>query len=109
MSWGNFKTVDGSITFEIGTMDTSKRSLDPVGGSKLPVKVGKDMTADEVRVLAQKKHSDYDQFYSRLENYVLLYPDTKHACLVQMSHLPLRNIKKSLANRIQNISLSLYG
>ena len=54
MSWGNCKTVDGSVTIEIGIMDTSKGSLEPVRGSKLPVKVGKDMTADEVRILAQK-------------------------------------------------------
>ena len=54
MSWRNFKTVDGSVTIEIGIMDTSKGSLEPVRGSKLPVKVGRDMTADEVRVLAQK-------------------------------------------------------
>ena len=48
MSWGNCETVE----IEIGIMDTSKGSLEPVRGSKLPVKVGKDMTADEVRVLA---------------------------------------------------------
>ena len=77
MSWANCKTIDGSVTIEIGIMDTSKRSLEPVRGSKLPVKVGKYMAADEVRILAQKKHSDYDQFFSGLENYVLLYPDSK--------------------------------
>ena len=55
MTWGNCKTVDSSVAIEIGIMDTSKRSLEPVRGSKLPVKVGEDMTADEVRVLAQKK------------------------------------------------------
>ena len=54
MSWRNFKAVDGSVTIEIGIMDTSKGSVEPVRGSKLPVKVGRDMTADEVRVLAQK-------------------------------------------------------
>ena len=82
MSWRNFKTVDGSVTIEIGIMDTSKGSLEPVRGSKLPVKVGRDVTADEVRVLAQKKHSDYDQFFSGLKNYVLFYPDTKLVCLI---------------------------
>ena len=54
MSWRNFKAVDGSVTIERGIMDTSKGSVEPVRGSKLPVKVGRDMTADEVRVLAQK-------------------------------------------------------
>ena len=51
MSWGNCKTVDASVALEIGIMDTSKGSLESLRGSKLPVKVGKDMTADEVRVL----------------------------------------------------------
>ena len=54
MSWGNFKAVDGSVTIEIGIMDTSKGSLEPVRGSKLPVKFGKDMTADKARVWSKK-------------------------------------------------------
>ena len=75
---GNSKTLESNVAIEVGIIDTSKVSLQPVRGSKLPVKVGKDMTADEVLVLAQKKkNSDYDQFFSGLENYVLLYPDTK--------------------------------
>ena len=57
---GNCKTVDSSVAIEVGIMDTSKGSLELVRGSKLPVKVGKDMTADELRVLAPKKLSDYD-------------------------------------------------
>ena len=55
MSWGKCKTVDGSATIEIEIMDTFKGSLEPVRGSKLPAKVGKDMTVDKVRILAQKK------------------------------------------------------
>ena len=43
-------------------MYTSKRSPEPARGSKLPVKIGKNMTADEVPV-SPKKHSDYDQFF----------------------------------------------
>ena len=75
---GNSKTLESNVAIEVGIIDTSKVSLQPVRGSKLPVKVGKDMTADEVLVLAQKKkNSDYDQFFSGLENYVLLCPDTK--------------------------------
>ena len=38
---GNCKTVDGSVAFELGIMDTSKGSLEPVRGFKLPVK-GRD-------------------------------------------------------------------
>ena len=76
---GNCKTVDSSVVIKVAIMDTSKESLEP-RGFKLPVKVGKDMTADEVRVLAQKKHSDYNQFFSELENNVLRYSDTKLVC-----------------------------
>ena len=32
MSWGNGKTVDGSVAIEIGITDTSKKSLEPVRG-----------------------------------------------------------------------------
>ena len=63
-------------------MDTSKGSLEPVRGPKLPVKVGKDMTADKVRVLTPRKHSEH-QFFLELENYVLPYPDTK-----RVYHIP---------------------
>ena len=49
---GNFKTIDDSVTIEIGIIDTSKGSVESVRGSKMPVKVEKDMTADELRVLA---------------------------------------------------------
>ena len=101
MSWGNCKTVDDSVTIEIGVMDTSKGLLEPVRGSKLPVKVGKDMTADEVRILAQKKDSDYDQFFSGLENFFILIANLCTIYLAQMSLLLLQNIKKGLANRIQ--------
>ena len=59
MFWGNCKTVDGSDAIEIGIMDTSKGSLEPLRESKLPVKVGKDMTADEVRILAPKKNIQF--------------------------------------------------
>ena len=74
---GNCKTVDSSVATDLEIMDTSKGSLELVIGSKVPVKVGKDMMTDEVRVLAQKKHSDYDRFFSGLERCVLLSPDTK--------------------------------
>ena len=90
---GNCKTVDSSVASEVGIMDTSKGSLELVRGSKLPVKVGKDMTADELRVLAPKKLSDYDQVFSGLENYVLLYSDTKLVYHIPgTDHLPLQNI-----------------
>ena len=66
-------------------MDTSKESLEAVKASKLPVKVAKAMMADKNWCFAHppqlpphrlKKKSDYktdyDQFFSEVENYVLL-------------------------------------
>ena len=46
------KTIDGSVTIEIEIIDTFKGSLEQLRGSQLPVKDGKDMTADKVCVLA---------------------------------------------------------
>ena len=37
------KIVDTSVIIEVGIMDMSKGNLEPVKGSRLPVKVGKDM------------------------------------------------------------------
>ena len=54
--------------------ESSKWSLEPVRESKVPVKVREDMTAGKVCVLSSpKKHSDYHQFFSGFEYYVLLY------------------------------------
>ena len=48
---------DGSVTIEIGIMDATKGWLEPVRGCKLPVKVGKDMTTDEFRVITFRLRS----------------------------------------------------
>ena len=49
----------------------------PKRGSRIPVKVGKQYTAEEVLKTALKKHSDNDQFFCSLDDYVLCYPDQK--------------------------------
>ena len=71
------KIVDTSSIIEVGIMDMSKGNLEPVRVSRLPVKVGKDVNQEEICQLAIKKHCDHDQFFSNLEQYVLLYPDKK--------------------------------
>ena len=71
------KIVDTSVIIEVGIMDMPKGNLEPVRGSRLPVKVGKDMNQEEICQLAIKKHCDHDQFFTNLEQYVLLYPDKK--------------------------------
>ena len=42
------KRVDTSFIIEVGIMDISKENLEPVRGSRLPVKVGKDMKKEEI-------------------------------------------------------------
>ena len=54
MSWGSCKTVDSNFAIEIGIMDTSKGSVEPVRGFKLPVNVGKGITTEKISILAQK-------------------------------------------------------
>ena len=101
---GNSKTLESNVAIEVGIIDTSKVSLQPVRGSKLPVKVGKDMTADEVLVLAQKKKIQITISFFRgwkTTYFFVLIPNLCHIPGTDESHLPLRNIKKSLANRIQ--------
>ena len=49
----------------------------PKRGSRISVKVGKQYTAEEVLETALKKHSDNDQFFCSLDDYVLCYPDQK--------------------------------
>ena len=71
------KIVGTRIIIEVGIMDMSKGHLEPIRGSRLPVKVGKDINQEEICQLAIKKHCDHDQFFSNLEQYVLLYPDKK--------------------------------
>ena len=98
MSWGNYKTVNsGSIVIEIGTMDNSKGSLEPVRGSKLPFKVGKDMRADEVRALAKKNTQITINFYRiwKTTYFFIVIPDLCTIYLIQMSYLTLRNMKNS--------------
>ena len=107
---GNCKTIDGSVAIVIGIMDTSKRSLETVRGSKLSVKVEKDMAADKVCVLTQINHSDYDRFFGGLENYVLLYPDTKFAYHIPGTDEPftVAKYKKELGKPCSKVCVYLY-
>ena len=84
-------------------MDASKGSLEPVRGSKLPMKVGKNMKGDEVRVFAQKDIQITISFFQswKTTNFFTLMPNLCTLHLAQMSSLPLRNIEKISANSIQ--------
>ena len=109
MSWGNFKAVDGSVTIEIGIMDTSKGSLEPVRGSKLPVKFGKDMTDDKARVLVQKNIQITISFFRgwKTTHFFILISNLCTLYLVQMSHLSLRNKKRAWQTVFKNMFLPL--
>ena len=65
-----------TVATEVGIMDTSKGSLEPVRGPKLPVNVGKDVTTEKVSIFPQKP-ADYDQVFGGLNNYKLIYLDVE--------------------------------
>ena len=50
------KIVNTSVIIVVGIMDMSKGDLEPVRGSRLPIKVGKDMNQEEICQLPIKKH-----------------------------------------------------
>ena len=64
------------VIIEVGIMGISKGNLEPVKGSRLPVKVRKDINQGDMSVRYQK-HCDHDHVFSNLEKYVLLYSDKK--------------------------------
>ncbi|KAK3736371.1 hypothetical protein QZH41_006146 [Actinostola sp. cb2023] len=68
-------------------------------GSRLPLKVGKELNAKQVLDAAVKKHSDHDQFFSEDDNYVLIYPDQKIVEKVPGTNeeFAVANYKKELA------------
>ena len=106
---GNCKTVDSSVAIALGIMDTSKGSLEPVRGSKVPVKVGKDMTTDEVCVLAQKNIQITIGFFRAWKDtyFFILIPNLCTIYVVQMNHLPLKNLKKRLGKPYSKICFYL--
>ena len=107
MSWENCKTVDGSVTIEIGFMDTSKGLLELVRGSKLRVKVGKDMAADEV--LAQKNIQITINFFRgwKTTYFFILIANLCTIYLVQMSLFTVAKYKKQLGKPYSKICFYL--
>ena len=86
-----------------------KGNLEPVRGSRLPVKVEKDMNQEETCQLAIKKHCDHDQLFSNLEQYVLLYPDKKLVCQVPgtADMFTLAKYKTELGKHFSKLTLFL--
>ena len=64
-------------------------NLPPVGGKKLQLKVKTTINYDDLKKKrVTEKHSNHDQFFCGLEEYVLLYADEKkHSFCVES--LPL--------------------
>ena len=46
-------------------------------GSKIPVKIEKIFTAEDVQKAAIKKHSEIDQYFWHLDEYILCFSDQK--------------------------------
>ena len=49
----------------------------PKSGSRIPVKAGKQHTAEEILRTALKKHTDNHQFFCSLDDHILCFPDQK--------------------------------
>ena len=45
--------------------------------SRIPIKVGKQYTTEEVLKTALNKHAENDQFFCSLEDFVFFYPNQK--------------------------------
>lgn len=78
-----------------------------VRGSKVALKVGKDLGAEEVCRDAVKKHSAHDQFFCGEEQYILLYPDQKAVVKVPGSdeNVTVAKYKQELAKAYSKVDL----
>ena len=97
--------------------DKNDYNLGPIRGSRLPVKVQKRFTAAEVLSAAILKHSNHDQFFCFLEDYLLdylldtrlLYPDQKVVTSIPGSEelFTVEKYKKELAKPYSKLELYL--
>ena len=70
--------IRSEVLINVGLFESNDEGdIFPERGSRIPVKVGKQYTAEEVLKTALNKHADNDQFFCSLEDYVLCYPDQK--------------------------------
>ena len=69
---------DSRVVINVGIIaENEKGNLSVLRGSKIPLKVCKDFSSEQTLTAAVKKHADHDQFFSAVEDYVLLYPHQK--------------------------------
>ena len=97
---GNCKTVDGSVSTEVGIMDTSKGSL-----GRLTKFVFCPPSLPPTPPPTKEKNIQITISFFRgwktTYSFILIPHFLCTIHLVQMSQLPWRNIKKNLANRIK--------
>ena len=67
------------VSINIGLMKVVDQSFKPIRGKKLPLKVDHEIDYLSLKKAAIVKHSNHDQLFCGLEDYVLLYPDGKQA------------------------------
>ena len=102
--------TESRVTINIGIIRENDHGiLAATRGSKLPVLVNKDSTANQVLVAAITKHSNHDQYFCAAEEYVLLYPDQKVVVKVPGSeeHFTVAKYKKELAKPYNRCDLYL--
>ena len=70
--------IRSEVLINVGLFESNDEGdIFPKRDGRMPVKVGKQYNAEEVLKTALKKHSDNDQRFCSLDDYVLCYPDQK--------------------------------
>lgn len=101
---------DDFVTISIGLVKFGEKGmLQKIRGSRLPIKVEKNMTADKVLEIAKRKHSDHDQYFCYLEDYTMVYPDNREVVFIPGTNqqFTVSDYKKELGKPYSKIDLYL--
>ena len=70
--------IRSEVIINVGLIESNDKGIVKIKrGSKMPVKTEKIFTAEDVQKAAIKKHSEIDQYFCHLDEYILCFPDQK--------------------------------
>ena len=101
---------DDLVNINVGLIRLNENGcIQKVRGSKLPIKVQKNMKYGDVLEIALKKHATHDQYFCHLESYVMVYPDMKPCHFIPGSEKPFTvlDYKVELGKPFSKIDLYL--
>ena len=80
-------------------------------GSKIPVKVEKIFTAEDMQKAATKKHFKIDQYFCHLDEYILCFPDQKVVEYIPLARevFTVEKYKELLSKPYSNVDLYLWN